>query len=812
MPVKLRLLPLLVLLFAASAMGAGDNEPHIGYIYPAGGQRGTTVTIIAGGQFLRGVKDAHVTGEGVSVKVVKFYRPTRNLDREEAQLLRSRINEVRDMRMKEMGLTPPPARKPPAQREAKKPSEPNEAPAVKAEEVKMPEHPLLEDLENKSLREIAHLNTVLFSDRSKQQQNRQLGEMVLIEITIDPNAEPGNRELRLLGGRALTNPVVFQVGRAAEVRELEPNDEGTEAAMPEIARLPRPVPIELPVTINGQILPGDEDNFSFRARRGQQLVVQVHARSLIPYLADAVPGWFQAVVVIRDEKGAEVAFADDYRFNPDPALFYQIPGEGEYVLEILAAIYRVREDFVYRVTIDEQPFISQVFPLGGRAGERVTASVQGWNLRESRLSLDTSPGGTGIRQAMYDDGKKRCGPVRYAVDTLPEFDEAESNNTIEKAQDVNVPEIVNGRIGKSGDVDVFRFSGAAGDEIVAEVCARRLNSPLDSLVRLMDEDGQVLAWNDDYVVTGEAFLYKDAEGLLTHHADSYLTARLPKDGAYLVQISDSQQHGGAAWGYRLRVSHPRPDFELRMTPSSLNMSATGTAMFYVHVMRKDGFSGQIEVRPGEAASGFRVGGGLIPAGCDRICMTLTAPPKVFDKPFEIQLEGAAGTGSQVLTHPIVASEDMMQAFLYRHLVPSQKLIVTSGGPGRGGNAMPPVELNGRVPVRIEADGVQTVKFKVPGRRPALRQMELELHEAPRGLTLEAVSWGPEGVSFQLMADKDLLATGYTGNVIVEAFHQVTPPAQKEGNASAVNRRMSMGFLPAIAVEVVKTSASAASGK
>ena len=34
---------------------------------------------------------------------------------------------------------------------------------------------------------------------------------------------------------------------------------------------------------------------------------------------------------------------------------------------------------------------------------------------------------------------------------------------------------------KPGDVDVFRIEGKAGDEIVVEVLARQLGSPLDSL-------------------------------------------------------------------------------------------------------------------------------------------------------------------------------------------------------------------------------------------------------------------------------------------------------------------------------------------
>ena len=45
--------------------------------------------------------------------------------------------------------------------------------------------------------------------------------------------------------------------------------------------------------INGQIMPGDVDRFSFRARKGMRLVAIGAMRELIPYIADAVPGWFQ---------------------------------------------------------------------------------------------------------------------------------------------------------------------------------------------------------------------------------------------------------------------------------------------------------------------------------------------------------------------------------------------------------------------------------------------------------------------------------------------------------------------------------------
>ena len=115
---------------------------------------------------------------------------------------------------------------------------------------------------------------------------------------------------------------------------------------------------------------------------------------------------------------------------------------------------------------------------------------------------------------------------------------------------------------KPEEQDVYRFEGRARQQVVAEVFARRLDSPLDSLIRLTDKEGKQLAFNDDFEDKGI--------GLETHHADSYLTISLPTDGTYFLHITDNQSQGGPDFAYRLRISEPRPDFALRVVPSSID--------------------------------------------------------------------------------------------------------------------------------------------------------------------------------------------------------------------------------------------------
>ncbi|MFH0794801.1 MAG: PPC domain-containing protein [bacterium] len=671
-------------------------------------------------------------------------------------------------------------------------------------------HPVLRDLEKFSARELDYVVKAVLAPRSRL-ANPQISETVLIDVTVERGAALGDRELRIKTATGLSNPIAFQVGQLPEFCKQDARKLGTsdtiegflEAARLRFARgknnsermgaaieagtLEEPL-VELPVLLNGQIMPGGVDRFRFRAQRGQKLVIQAKARQLIPYLADAVPGWFQATLALYDAKGNEVAFADEYRFDPDPVVFYEIPTDGEYTLEIRDALYRGREDFVYRIAVAEQPFITGIFPLGGQTGVATNAWIAGWNLPATQLPLNTQAGGDHLRRAALRQNEWPSNPVTYAVDTMREGDEVEPNDSAENAQLIAMPQIINGYISKPGDRDVFRFRGRAGDKVVAEVYARRLNTPLDSLLRLTDASGRVVAMNDDHEDKGA--------GLLTHHADSYLTAPLPKDGDYYLQIADTENHGGPVYGYRLRISLPQPDFALRATPSSINVSFGGTAPLNVYALRKDGFDGDIEIVLKDPVGKFTISGGRIAAGRDRSRMTLTAHGPLT-QPVTLKLEGRAVIGGQTLTRPVVPAEDMMQAFAYRHLVPAQELMVAARGPARVAR---PLQVVGAEPLRIPVGGTAQVRIRTP-RHPMLRDIKLELREPPEGVTLQEVTAIPEGVGFVLRAGSDAKA-GFEDNLIVEAFTEITGGPQG-GNAAKQKRRVSLGVLPAIPIQIVQ---------
>lgn len=95
----------------------------------------------------------------------------------------------------------------------------------------------------------------------------------------------------------------------------------------------------------------------------------------------------------------------------------------------------------------------------------------------------------------------------FVIGSLPEHLEAEPNSDIAKAQPVEAPCIVDGRIDPAADLDVFRFRGKAGRKLVAAVAAHALDihgqaknyGIADFSLELLDATGRTLAAAEDTI-------------------------------------------------------------------------------------------------------------------------------------------------------------------------------------------------------------------------------------------------------------------------------------------------------------------------
>jgi hypothetical protein len=750
-----------VILLAFAFTARAQNTPHLAYVYPAGGRQGMTFQVAIGGQFLGAVSNAYISGAGIQTAVVEYNRP---MNQKEFNDLRDQLKKLQDK----------------WQAMRKSPSTTNVWTVADAQ--------MSAEIRNKILK-----------NPPNRQANPALAETVTVKITIATNAESGEHEIRLRTPNALSNPLIFCVGQLPEFSKT-----AAKTTNPDLNRFlerlgQKPVSatpksemrITLPVTVNGQIMPGGLDRYRFWVRKGQQIVISVSARDLIPYLADAVPGWFEATLTLYDARGNELAYDDRFRFRLNPVLHFEAPHDGEYVVEIKDSLYRGREDFVYRITLGELPFVTDIFPLGGPADAKTTVELKGWNLPTTTLTLDNKGKEPGIYPISVSKEGRIPNRVPFAVDTLPECLEQEPNNTPATAQAVTLPVIVNGRIDQPDDWDVFRFEGHAGEQIVAEVLARRLNSPLDSVLKLTDAAGKQLAFNDDYEDKGA--------GLETHHADSYLTATLPADGAFFVYVGDTQRQGGSDYAYRLRISEPRPDFGLRVVPSSLNVRAGMSVPVTVYALRRDGFTNAVNLDLKGAPPGFALSGARVPENQDKAQFTLKAPAQPIKEPVALSLEGSAIIQGQLVVRAAVPAEDMMQAFAYRHLVPVKELnVVVAGNPRPFAKDM--IKIIGTTPVKIPVGGMAQVRIATPSIAFAER-FDLELNGAPEGIAIQSVSPVSSGVEIVLRCDASKSKPGLNGNLIVNILLKNQTPAQnaqKQGN----QHRNPVGTLPAIPFQIV----------
>jgi hypothetical protein len=782
----------LAVLSAGALLGHAQQPQrslHIGYVYPAGGQQGSTFEAVIGGQFLTGVNSVDVSGAGVTARIVELVQPTSGKELNE---LRIQVDEL----LARKAVVKNDFRALEAFRSFKT------AKTVKTENAD--EDKELEALKKKyagatwTANDDATLNEIRkkISSAVRRPANPAIGELAVLQVTVAADAEPGQRELRIATPSALSNPLVFYVGQLPEfsakpaksISEQKSAVAKTAVAPKARGREPE-LKIALPAVINGQILPGKVDRYRFEAGRGQKLVVAAQARELIPYIADAVPGWFQATLAVYDDQGKELAYTDDYQFNPDPVLYCEIPADGEYVVEIKDAIYRGREDFVYRITLGELPFVTGVFPLGGPADKQTTVELTGWNLPETRLRVDNKDRRLGLYALAERNRGWVSAPIPFAVDALPECLEAEPNGQQAEAQQVSSPVIINGRIQQPDDVDVFCFEGRAGDQIVAEVSARRLNSPLDSVLKLTDAAGRQLAMNDDYEDKGA--------GLTTHQADSRLALSLPTDGKYLLRLTDMQHRGGPEYAYRLRISRPRPDFELRVVPPSISARAGASVPLTVYALRKDGFADEITLALKDAPPGFALSGNRLPGDKEQVPVTLSVPSASSNGPISLSLEGRATIQGREVSRAAVPAEDMMQAFAYRHLVPARELKVTVSGRDFSRNL---VRVIGDAPTRIPAGGVGRILLGVP-QNVAPERIDLRLSNPPAGISIQSVARSREGVAVLIQSDATKVKPGQKGNLILTATGKKFGLASSKAKPAKAKSTPSV-TLPAVPYEIV----------
>jgi hypothetical protein len=412
-----------------------------------------------------------------------------------------------------------------------------------------------------------------------------------LRFTTAADAVTGVRTFRVATPQGASTVGTLVVTRDPIIEEADGNDSLAGAQ-----------PVSLPATLCGTFEKAEDvDYFKFNVPAAGGWTFHVWSSRCENQIHD-LQEHSDPILTLRNAAGTVLAQNDNYYFA-DPLLHYQFTAAGDYYLEIRDVRYHGNGDWRYAIEAHQRPFVTNVHPLAVTPGTAQRLELIGYNLPADATALVSLPPETanGPIWVNLPLPAETTSAAPVVVSRLPAGIEADGdNNTPARAQPIAVPSGTSGRIAAEADVDCFSFDAKQGERFSFEVIARRHQSMLDPVVRILNAQGGAVSEGDD-LNTGRFI-----------HADSLLENwAAPADGKYTVEVRDLHLRGGPAFVYCLQVTKSEPYFLLDMDSDKTLLSpGTGGAIF-VRVYRKDGFEGDVQL----AVDGLPPG---VTASCGRI--------------------------------------------------------------------------------------------------------------------------------------------------------------------------------------------------
>ena len=353
---------------------------------------------------------------------------------------------------------------------------------------------------------------------------------VVAAIKIAPDCPLGEHALRLRTATGVSELRTFWVGTLPIIDEKEPNND-----------FAAPQAIPFGCTVHGTVTNEDVDYFSFDVKKGQRISIEIEGLRLA---SNPNVGTFDPCVTLLDAKRFELAIADDTALlRQDGCLSVLAPEDGKYIVQVRESAFRGNNLCHYRLHVGGFPRPTAVLPLGGKPGEEVAFRFIGDPSGELTRTVKLPATATGRFSLHAEDGggiSPSGIPIR--VNELTNVPEVEPNDAPSQATPGTAPCAFNGVIAKEKDHDHFRFAAKAGQVFDVACFARRLGSPLDPVIWVLNPAGAMIASNDDNPGT----------------PDSYLRFTAPADGDYVVGVRDHLYKGGPTYVYRLEIAPPAP--------------------------------------------------------------------------------------------------------------------------------------------------------------------------------------------------------------------------------------------------------------
>ena len=183
---------------------------------------------------------------------------------------------------------------------------------------------------------------------------------------------------------------------------------------------------------------------------------------------------FEPVLTVTDKTGR--ILAESY----DGHLGCTFTEAGNYSISVRDRDYRGGADFKYRLKLGEIPVVTAVFPIGLQRGTKGDVHVEGVFLQKTVMSVDV-PANAKVGAML---------PLRLGADVLGKAQIVVGEFPDVLGGKIPVPGTANGRLARDNQINLWSFHAKKGEKLIVEVNARRLGSRLDSVIEILDHDGQ----------------------------------------------------------------------------------------------------------------------------------------------------------------------------------------------------------------------------------------------------------------------------------------------------------------------------------
>jgi hypothetical protein len=441
---------------------------------------------------------------------------------------------------------------------------------------------------------------------------------VTARFKIAPDCRLGEHHFRVRAKGGVSDLRTFWVGALPELAEKEPNNE-----------IAKPQAVPLNTTVTGAAGGEDVDFYQVVVKPGERLSVEIEAIRLGRALLDSY-------IAIKDSNGKVLVSSDDTALAmQDSAISLVSAKEAVYTIEVRDTSYGGPADTPYRLHIGSFPRPTAVYPAGGKAGEELEVTFVGDATGELKQKVKL-PGEPGERFGLFAEqgGLLSPSPNWVRVSPFANVLENEPNDQRDFASGayIDLPLALNGILNKPGDADWFKFTAKKGQSIEIAVYARRLRTPVDSVLNVYDSKGGNISSNDDGA-----------------GSDSTAKFNVPEDGDYFVRVSDHLKQGGPDYVYRVEITKGQPGVTLNIPQVARNDSQSrqyiavprGNRFATVIAARRNNYSGDLTFSIDDLPSGVKMHADTMLGKVDQI-------PIVFEAASDA---GSAGKLLELAAHP-----------------------------------------------------------------------------------------------------------------------------------------------------------------